>query len=205
MSSEHLQASQASQASQDVDGAHDAHRRDHLFALARAAEGFMPDDEGEALYRAALRAGQPRRGPPSSRWVRGAASRPSTWARRPRPPVPSCSAWTTTTAPRRTRRDGTPRPGAGRPRHRMHRHAASLAPDDRPRQSRDHGCRPDRRLPCRGQPVGHATGPLFHRRGTRRRAGVGRLPRLVAPCAGGRPAGHSRCVPRPRRRRSAPL
>jgi len=32
-------------------------RRDQLFALARAATGFMPDDEGEALYRAAARAG----------------------------------------------------------------------------------------------------------------------------------------------------
>ncbi len=31
----------------------DAHRllrRDQLFSLARAATGFMPDDEGEALY-----------------------------------------------------------------------------------------------------------------------------------------------------------
>jgi predicted O-methyltransferase YrrM len=33
-------------------------RRHHLFALARQATGFMPDDEGEALYRAAVRAGQ---------------------------------------------------------------------------------------------------------------------------------------------------
>jgi predicted O-methyltransferase YrrM len=32
-------------------------RRRHLFALARLATGFMPDDEGEALYRAAVRAG----------------------------------------------------------------------------------------------------------------------------------------------------
>ena len=32
-------------------------RREHLFSLARAAVGFMPDDEGEALYLAALRAG----------------------------------------------------------------------------------------------------------------------------------------------------
>jgi predicted O-methyltransferase YrrM len=32
-------------------------RRDQLFTLARAATGFMPDDEGEALYLAALRAG----------------------------------------------------------------------------------------------------------------------------------------------------
>src|SRR5580693_1471519 len=32
-------------------------RRQHLFSLARAATGFMPDDEGEALYLAALRAG----------------------------------------------------------------------------------------------------------------------------------------------------
>jgi MMP 1-O-methyltransferase len=32
-------------------------RRDQLFSAARAANGFMPDDEGEALYLAALRAG----------------------------------------------------------------------------------------------------------------------------------------------------
>ncbi len=32
-------------------------RRDHLFALARAATGFMPDEEGEALFLAAIRAG----------------------------------------------------------------------------------------------------------------------------------------------------
>jgi predicted O-methyltransferase YrrM len=32
-------------------------RRQHLFELARAATGFMPDDEGEALHRAAERAG----------------------------------------------------------------------------------------------------------------------------------------------------
>jgi MMP 1-O-methyltransferase len=32
-------------------------RREDLFSLARAAIGFMPDDEGEALYLAALRAG----------------------------------------------------------------------------------------------------------------------------------------------------
>lgn len=32
-------------------------RRNHLFALARATTGFMPDDEGEALYAAARRAG----------------------------------------------------------------------------------------------------------------------------------------------------
>ena len=34
-----------------------AERREHLFALAREATGFMPDDEGEALFLAALRAG----------------------------------------------------------------------------------------------------------------------------------------------------
>jgi predicted O-methyltransferase YrrM len=33
-------------------------RHEQLFALARAAEGFMPDDEGQALYAAALRAGR---------------------------------------------------------------------------------------------------------------------------------------------------
>jgi MMP 1-O-methyltransferase len=32
-------------------------RRAHLFALARTTTGFMPDDEGEALFLAALRAG----------------------------------------------------------------------------------------------------------------------------------------------------
>jgi len=33
-------------------------RRDGLFALARSTKGFMPDDEGEALYVAALDAGR---------------------------------------------------------------------------------------------------------------------------------------------------
>jgi len=32
-------------------------RREHLFILARQTTGFMPDDEGEALFRAARRAG----------------------------------------------------------------------------------------------------------------------------------------------------
>jgi predicted O-methyltransferase YrrM len=32
-------------------------RREYLFTLARETTGFMPDDEGEALFRAALRAG----------------------------------------------------------------------------------------------------------------------------------------------------
>ncbi len=40
-----------------VDGDPDTARGDELFSLARKATGFMPDDEGEALYRAALRAG----------------------------------------------------------------------------------------------------------------------------------------------------
>jgi MMP 1-O-methyltransferase len=35
-------------------------RTDRLLALARAAKGFMPDDEGEALYAAACRAGRVR-------------------------------------------------------------------------------------------------------------------------------------------------
>ena len=35
-----------------------ADRRQALFALARATKGFMPDDEGEALYEAAARAGR---------------------------------------------------------------------------------------------------------------------------------------------------
>ena len=40
----------------DGHGATDT-RRQHLFALARQTTGFMPDDEGEALFDAALRAG----------------------------------------------------------------------------------------------------------------------------------------------------
>jgi predicted O-methyltransferase YrrM len=49
---------QATHHPESADAADGADRRDHLFAVARAAEGFMPDDEGEALYRAALRAGR---------------------------------------------------------------------------------------------------------------------------------------------------
>jgi predicted O-methyltransferase YrrM len=52
MPSEHPQAAQHPESAESAD------RRDHLFAVARSAEGFMPDDEGEALYRAALRAGR---------------------------------------------------------------------------------------------------------------------------------------------------
>jgi len=37
-------------------------RRDALFALARATKGFMPDDEGVALYEAAMVAGMSREG-----------------------------------------------------------------------------------------------------------------------------------------------
>src|SRR5271166_3746139 len=36
----------------------DAVRRSHLFERGRAAKGFMPDDEGEALFEAAVRAGR---------------------------------------------------------------------------------------------------------------------------------------------------
>ncbi|MGH9074431.1 MAG: class I SAM-dependent methyltransferase [Acidimicrobiales bacterium] len=44
--------------SRAVPGAAGTGRRDHLFELARRAEGFMPDDEGEALCAAAERAGR---------------------------------------------------------------------------------------------------------------------------------------------------
>ena len=43
--------------SASADGPSRTERRNDLFAKARAATGFMPDDEGEALYLAALRAG----------------------------------------------------------------------------------------------------------------------------------------------------
>jgi predicted O-methyltransferase YrrM len=39
------------------DGSGGDDRREHLFVLARKATGFMPDDEGEALFGAAARAG----------------------------------------------------------------------------------------------------------------------------------------------------
>jgi predicted O-methyltransferase YrrM len=41
----------------DAIGPDRASRRQELFSRARAATGFMPDDEGEALFLAALRAG----------------------------------------------------------------------------------------------------------------------------------------------------
>jgi hypothetical protein len=39
-------------------GAPEGERVEALFAIARGTRGFMPDDEGEALFRAALRAGR---------------------------------------------------------------------------------------------------------------------------------------------------
>ena len=42
------------------------HRTEELVALARAARGFMPDDEGDALFEAALRAGEANASPDGS-------------------------------------------------------------------------------------------------------------------------------------------
>lgn len=49
---------EAAHSTRDTGGTAGTERRQQLFALARAAEGFMPDDEGEALCAAALRAGR---------------------------------------------------------------------------------------------------------------------------------------------------
>jgi MMP 1-O-methyltransferase len=58
MHSGQTQAAQAAATSETAQGPGGTERRQQLFALARAAEGFMPDDEGQALYEAALRAGR---------------------------------------------------------------------------------------------------------------------------------------------------
>jgi predicted O-methyltransferase YrrM len=58
MHSGQTKAAQPATASKTAQGPGGIERRQQLFALARAAEGFMPDDEGQALYEAALRAGR---------------------------------------------------------------------------------------------------------------------------------------------------
>ncbi len=80
------------------------------------------------------------------------------------------------------------------------RHPSALAPHDRRR--RPGTCRGRRGRPVRGRGgrVADAHCAVLHRRRPRRRAGVGRLPRVVAPRPLGWLARHPRRLPRPRRR-----
>ena len=72
---------------------------------ARAAKGFMPDDEGLALHDAGTR--RRRASARCSRSAPTAGSRASTSARRRARPAPCCSRSTTTAARRRTRPAGS--------------------------------------------------------------------------------------------------
>ena len=157
-------------------------RRDQLFGAAREATGFMPDDEGEALYLAALRAGGVlRRRPRSSRSGPGAASR--------RVYLGAAAEATGAVLFSLDHHHGSEEnqagwehhdTHAGRPRHRADRHPAPLAAHRDRRRARGVGGRHRRRLPHRGVPLVDAAGLLLHRRRPRRRAGLGRLPGLGA-------------------------
>ena len=116
--------------------------------LGRAATGFMPDDEGEALFLAALRAGRRARSGRHLRRDRGLVRQVHHLPRggrrgdrggavQPRPP------------PRlrgEPGRVGAPRPDAGRPGYRPDRHPPPLAADRDRRRARGLGRRRGRRL-----------------------------------------------------------
>ena len=178
---------------------------------ARRTRGFMPDDEGEALLHAALRAG---RAPPdgaapttfveigawcgkSSLYLGAAAEATGAVAVLHRPP-PGLRG--------EPARLGAPRGRPGRPRRGPDRHPAALAAGRRRRPaSKAVGRRGGGRLADRGRPLAPAAGLLLHRRWARRRAGLGRLPGLGAPGGPRRLAGHPRRLPRPGRRGPAAL
>ena len=157
-------------------------------AVARAAKGFMPDDEGLALHDAGLVGGAV--GPlleigsycGKSGVYLGAAARRA---------APCCSRSTTTTARRRTRPGGsTTTPRSSTPRTGPHGHAAVLPAHDRGRRARGRRRRRARRLADRRPPLDHAARLPVHRRRSRRRRRDGRLRDLVAATCS--PAGCSR-------------
>ena len=174
-----------------------------LRAHAEAARGFMPPDEGLALYEAA-RLGAGRAARRCSRSAATAASRRSTWAPRPRSAAPSCSPSTTIAAARRTSRAGsgtsptwsTRRSGASTPCRSFRRtvHDAGLEASvvalvgDSPTVGR-HWAIPLSLLFIDGG-HGHEPGPP-------------RLRDLDPARRARRPAGHPRRVPGPGRRRPA--
>ena len=118
-----------------------------------------PTTRGRPCWRRRCGPGGPARvrvrWPPSWRSAPGAASPPCTWERRPRRPEPSCSASTTTAAPRRTRRAGiTTMPTWSTRVRRPDRHPPPLAAGGGRRPARRRGGGRGRRLADRGRPLG---------------------------------------------------
>ena len=183
-------------------------RTAQLLAWARAAKGFMPDDEGLALYEAARRAGAER--PATGTFVEiGAWCGKSTRLPGSRRRGHRGRALQHRPPPRvggEPGRLGPPRPRRRRPRHRAHRHAAVLA------------ARPSTG-PGLGASVVGVVGdsptiaerwrtPLdlcFIDGGHGAEPAWADFRRLDAAHRPGRLAGHPRRVPRSRRRRAPPL
>ena len=164
----------------------DSARVQELFETARQTRGFMPDDEGEALFAAALRAGQaalPAAAPTTfveigawcgkSTVYLGAAAeardsgKPGRAGARVRPRrVTSTNPSLQHRPPPRLggepTRMGVPRTGSGRSGGGSSRHAAALAPDHDPGRARVVRGRHRRRLPHAGDPLGPPAGLLLH-------------------------------------------
>ena len=114
-------------------------RREHLFALARAAKGFMPDDEGEALFRGGP-AGRAERPTAAATFVEIGA-----WCGKSTVYLGAAAEETGAVlfsldhhhgSEENQAGLGAPRPDGRRPAHRPHRHPAALAPGRGRRRAR---------------------------------------------------------------------
>ena len=174
-----------------------------LLRAAEEAKGFMPPNEGLALFEVACDYGArgpvceigtycgksadlPRRGGPADR-VRGRH-------RRPPPRLGGDPA-----------RLGAPRPGAGRPALRPDGLAARLPRHDRRGGPGGRGDRDRRQVRAGGRALAHSARHAVHRRRPLRGAGHPRLRGLGAARHDGRGAGLPRHLPRPGRRRAGAL
>ena len=174
-------------------------RRDQLLSAARAATGFMPDDEGEALYLAALRAGASFDG--ATFMEIGA------WCGKSSVYLGAAAEETGAILFSLDHHHGSEENQAG-----WEHHDSTLVDpetgriDTLPRWRRTLvgagpggvGDRDRRGLAHRRVPLVDTVGLLLHRRGPRRRAGLGRLPGLGAQRDRRRVVGHPRRVPRSR-------
>ena len=161
-----------------------------LLELAKTVKGFMPEDEGEALFEAVLRIGTDRRSAANGSAETGATVvEIGAWCGKSTVYLGAACEATGAVLFSIDHHHGSEENQAGWDHHdrqvvdpetKPNRHLAVLASDDRHRTSRRDGGGYGRRLPHDRRALGNTCRLLLHRRGARKRTGVGRLLGLVA-------------------------